>query len=399
MPDNGQTRPERLPLALAADLEHAARAVSRLDSALARHPLAPAWAWRARLDAVRRQALVDGEIIDPWHLAALIEGISFRLVGPSLLDRGLVFAAAHHAFALYRWFVKPDADKQAAIAEAAACLDSVAGGHAPLLGAAFGVHAWLDRGGERPPLRAALAAYWRQCGVTPLPCPLLTGARALHAEVPWAREAWLGHFLGALAEEAEDGLELLLSLERHWLAARRAVAGRRRDSRAGQAIDILAAAPLVSATSLGAALGMATKNAGHLLEGFVVLGIASEVTHRSKRRLYGLKHLSPLRETAAPPRQPLPGRRPGRPSATSPAATAAGSDDSAVPAAPLAPSPPLPRSQREEFEFGELDRWLDFADQAIRRAQRVLDQHKTTPGLATTTPRPDAATRHGGSSR
>jgi hypothetical protein len=72
-------------------------------------------------------------------------------------------------------------------------------------------------------------------------------------------------------------------------------------SRAAAAIDILAAAPLLSATSLGQVLGMATKNATRLLEGFIRIGIASEVTHRSKRRLYGLKHLAPLREVAAAP--------------------------------------------------------------------------------------------------
>jgi hypothetical protein len=372
MHDHATTLIDRQPLAAA--LERAAGAVARLDSALARHPLAPAWAWRARFDAIRRHAAVDGQIIDPWHLAALIEGVRFRLEGPSLLDRGLVFAAAHHAFALYRWFVKPDQAQQAAIAEAAAQLDGVAGGQSPLLGAALAVHAWLDRGGERPPLRAALAAYWPQRGATSLPCPLLSGAAALRADVPWAREVWIGHFLAALAQEAEDGLALLSQLERHWFAARRVVAGRRRDSRAAQAVDILAAAPLVSATSLGAGLGMATKNAGHLLEGFVVLGIASEVTHRSKRRLYGLKHLAPLREAAAAPRRPQPGRGPGRPSAASLASTAARSEDPAVPA-PLAPSPPLPRFQREEFEFGELDRWLDLADQAIRRTQRILQDY------------------------
>jgi hypothetical protein len=211
--------------------------------------------------------------------------------------------------------------------------------------------------------------------VTPLPCPLLTGARALHAEVPWARETWIGHFLDAVAEEAEDGIALIAMLERHWFAGRRAVAGRRRDSRAAAAIDILAAAPLVSATSLGAALGMATKNATRLLEGFVVLGIATEVTHRSKRRLYGLKHLAPLREAAAPPRRPLPGRRPGRLSAASLAAAAAGTEGPAGTAPLLAPSPPLPPLERSEFEFGELDRWLDLADQAIWRTRRVLEEY------------------------
>jgi hypothetical protein len=398
MRDLSETPAERRPLA--ASLERAAGAIARLDSALARHPLAPAWAWRARLDAVRRQAMVDGRAIDPWHLAALIEGVRFRLGGsPALIDRGAVFAAAHHAFALYRWFSGPDEAQQAAIAEAAAHLDAVAGDdHAPVLGAALGVHAWLDRGGERPPLRAALAAYWARRGLTPLPCPLLTGARALQAEAPSGREAWIGHFLDALAEEAEDGIALLSILERHWFAARRAVAGRRRDSRAAQAVDILAAAPLVSATSLGQALGMATKNAGHLLEGFVVLGIASEVTHRSKRRLYGLKHLAPLREAAAPPRQPLPGRRPGRPSAASLAAAAAGDDNPPAMAPLLAPSPPLPPLERREFAFGELDRWLDLADQAIRRAQRVLEQHSSAGCRASRALHPDTAARDSPSS-
>ena len=124
---------------------------------------------------------------------------------------------------------------------------------------------------------------------------------------------WVGHFLQAVAAEAEDGLALLRQIERHWFAARRAVAGRRRNSHAAAAIDMLAAAPLLSATSLARVLGIAIKNAIRLLDGFVVLGVASEVTHRSKRRLYGLKHLAPLREATAPPRRPEPGRRPGRP--------------------------------------------------------------------------------------
>ena len=41
---------------LAADLEPSAAALARLNSALMSHPLTPAWAYRARLDAVRRQA-------------------------------------------------------------------------------------------------------------------------------------------------------------------------------------------------------------------------------------------------------------------------------------------------------------------------------------------------------
>jgi hypothetical protein len=137
-----QTRSASLPVAIAGALEHAVGAVARLDSALSGHPLATAWSWRARLEAVRRQAAVDGQAIDAWHLAALIEGVRFRLgLSPALIDRGAVFAAAHHAFALYRWFATPDDGQQVAIAAAAAHLDTVGDGDSALLSAARGVHA------------------------------------------------------------------------------------------------------------------------------------------------------------------------------------------------------------------------------------------------------------------
>ena len=214
--------------------------------------------------------------------------------------------------------------------------------------------------------------------VTALPCPLLTGAAALGADIPWARDDWIGHFLAALAEEAADGLALRL-LERHWFAARTAVAGRRRDSHAAAAIDILAAAPLVSPTTLGQALDIATNNATRLLDGFVGLGIASEVSHRAKRRLYGLKYLTPLRDATAPPRRPLPGRHPGRPRTASVGEDASG--EVADIGFPLAPSPPLLPLERHKFDFSDIDRLLDLTDQAIRRTQRVLEEYTTASAL------------------
>ena len=60
---------------------------------------------------------------------------------------------------------------------------------------------------------------------------------------------------------------------------------------------------------------MAAKNAIELLAGFCRDGIAVEVTHRSKRRLFGLAGLAPLRDEVAPPRRPEPGRGRGRPPA------------------------------------------------------------------------------------
>jgi hypothetical protein len=75
--------------ALAASLARAAGAIARLDQALASHPLRPAFLHRARLDAVRRQADADGQRIDPWHLAALLDGLRLRMDGAlRIIDRG-----------------------------------------------------------------------------------------------------------------------------------------------------------------------------------------------------------------------------------------------------------------------------------------------------------------------
>ena len=364
--------------ALSAALEQAAAAIARLDALLTGHPLAAAWLWRIRLDAVRRHAAYDGRAIDPWHLAAVIEGVRFRMDdAEAIIDRGAIFEAARHAFGLWRWFTQPNAAQTQAIEHAAAAL-SANGQASPLLGAALGVRAWLDDGGERPPLRAALARHWQNCGLLPIAVPLVTGAQAFSA-TPRPTELWTAEFLAALAEEAEAGIALLRRLERQWLGARAAIRGQRRNSHAAVAIDILAAAPIVSATSLAHSLDIAIKNAAALLDVFVARGIAIEVTHRSKRRLFGLKHLAPLRETVAPPRRAV--RRHGHAVMGRPR----GVDDADLPdTAPPAAEPlqftPL---ERKEFEFNDLDEWIREADQLIRRSQAVLDKvaqrHRRAP--------------------
>ncbi len=93
-------------------------------------------------------------------------------------------------------------------------------------------------------------------------------------------------FLHAIAGEAEAWLDLLLNMDRTWLEARRRVAGRRSNSRAPLAIDVMAATPLISATTLAGAISMSIKNAGMLLERFCAESVAVEVTHRSARRLF-----------------------------------------------------------------------------------------------------------------
>ena len=317
--------------ALAGALAQAAAALARLDQALAGHPLLPAFLHRARLDAVRRQAAVDGLVIDPWHLAAVLEGFRLRMDGAlRIIDRGAILAAARHALDLHQWLVAPDFDQEGAVQRAGQVLarprrpapprcspppPGCTPGSAATATAVAGRRWRRPRGGgARPPIRAALVRFWVTQHLLRAPVPL-TGDRALRPDTPWQRDTWMPAFLSALADEAADGLDRLVALERAWRAARRAVSGRRRHSRAAAAVDLLAAAPLVSASSLAAGLGMAVKNATLLLDDFCAAGIAIEVTHRSKRRLFGLTGLAPLRDVVRPPYRPEPGRGRGRPAA------------------------------------------------------------------------------------
>jgi hypothetical protein len=352
-----------------AALAEAAAAVARLDEALASHPLRPAFLYRARLDAVRHQAAVDGQAIDQWHLAAVIEGLRLRLdQALHIVDRGAVLDAARHALTLHHWLTAPGFDEEGEVQRAETQLAGFAArGETPLLAAAQGVHAWLNgeglsgAGGARPPIRAALVRFWTRHRVLRAPVPL-TGAAALRPETPRALPAWMPAFLRALAAEADDWRQMLRDLEHGWFAARAAAARRRRDSHAAAAVDVLAATPLISATSLAPALGISVKNAIGLLDSLVAAGAAVEVTHRAKRRLFGLKAMAPLGEAVRPPYRPEPGRGRGRPMVIG--------EDPEMPAKAL---PPLSPVERRSFDCTDLERSLAELEQAMRRTRRSLD--------------------------
>jgi len=350
--------------ALAGALEHAAAAFARLDQALQNHPLRAAFLYRIRLDAVRRQAAIDGQSIDPWHLAAVLEGLRLRMDGAlRIIDRGAIFEAARHALTQHQWIVAPDFDQEGEVRIAEQGLAHPAAATAPLLSAAVSMHAWLQAGGTRPPIRVALIRHWIKHRLLHAPVPL-TGPRALGAEAAFEAEVWIPVFLEALADEAADALQLLHTMERAWFTARAAVAGRRGTSRAAAAVDVLAAAPLVSATTLAAGLGMAVKNAIATLDAFAEAEIVVEVTHRSKRRLFGLAGLAPLRDAVAPPRRPEPGRGPGRPPAIPEEETVA---------PPPPPDRPLTPIERKAIDYSALEHWMAHADQVIRDTRRRLD--------------------------
>ncbi|GAB0114314.1 hypothetical protein [Acidisoma sp. C75] len=151
----------------------------------------------------------------------------------------------------------------------------------------MGFRARIDAGESRAPARAALIRFWQKRHLLRLPIPL-TGAAALRSEQSWQPDLWLPAFLQALDREASDALDLLSPLERAWFAARNGVAGRRRDSHDAAAVDLLAATPMLSATTLAGILKIAVKTAIQILDRLVAAGIVVEVTHRSKRRLFGL---------------------------------------------------------------------------------------------------------------
>jgi hypothetical protein len=353
------------PLTLAVALADAAAAIARLDQALASHPLRHAFLYRARLDAVRRQAAVDGELIDPWHLAALLEGLRLHM-DPYLriIDRGRIVEAARTALRLHQWLVEPDFDQEGEIQRAEALLASLSGSLPPLLAGAQGLRRWIDNFEARAPMRAALTRFWTKRQLLRLPIPL-TGAAALGPEISWEARSWLPQFLRAMEREAGENLDLLVAMERRWLAARRGITGRRKTSHAAAAVDVLAAAPVISGTSLARILDIAVKNALRLLDELCAAEIAIEVTHRSKRRLFGLAGLAPLRDAVRPPYRPDPNRGPGRPRREAIEAPPHRVDASA----PVASLSPI---ERAEFDYTALEEAMAHLDDVVRRTRQAL---------------------------
>ncbi len=361
-------------------LAAASAAIARLDQALATHPLRQAFLYRARLDAVRRQAAVDGALIDPWHLAATLEGLRLRM-DPHLriINRGRILDAARAALDLHQWIVEPDFDQEGEVQRAEALLAAQPATLPPLLAAAQGFRAWIENGEQRAPIRSALIRFWTRRDLLHQPIPL-TGAVALRADQSWEPQDWLPAFLGALAREAGDGLDLLYALERSWFEARHAIAGRRKTSYAAAAVDLLAAAPVISATSLAAILGIAVKNAIRILDELQAAEIAVEVTHRSKRRLFGLKGLAPLRDVVRPPYRPDPTRCPGRPRL-----------EVETPPNEFGPLPPLTQIERRAFDYTALEEAMTHLDAVVRQVRRNLGALTTGGGPAGILPA-DAAT-------
>lgn len=225
-------------------------------------------------------------------------------------------------------------------------------------------------------MRSALIRFWRKRQLLRLPIPL-TGAAALRAGQPCDPDNWLPEFLAAIEREARDGLDLLYALERAWFTARHAIAGRRRDSHDAAAVDVLAAAPVLSATTLERILGIAVKNAIRILDDLATAEIAIEVTHRSKRRLFGLRGLTPLRDVVQPPYRPEPGRGRGRPPHEI---------EEELQEAPPPPLSPLTPIERRAFDYSALEEDMARLDAVVRQSRHNLGALLRTSGVALPAP-------------
>lgn len=300
---------------IAAVLTRTVLRCGQLDQQIYRHPLRDVILFRSRLEAARNCAAVDGYLVDPWHLAAVLEGLRPRIRGQNVFERGTEIDAARAAFTQYQWLARPTGLQKEAIAQARAVAQSLTQSLGPFVGSAMAFRQWVEAGESRAPFRGALMEVWREDGVLRTPLPL-TGAAAFRSGTSWGVRTWVPCWLRALEDEADAIRIMTRTLEASWRNARLQAGGQRRTSRALAAIDVIAAHPVISASTLAARLSMSIKAACQLLERFLKKRLIVEVTHRSARRLFALQDMAPLRETVQPRAQVVPGRKRGRPPAS-----------------------------------------------------------------------------------
>lgn len=307
---------------------------------------------------------MDGQRIDPWHFASVLEGLRLRMDGAlRLVDRGALVDAARHALALHQWLTTPGLAEAGEVLRAMvhlASFDDATG--APLLATACETQARFASAARARRSARPSSATGRTTGC----CVCRCRSRARRPCAPRRRRTRRSRCpssRGGLVDEAGDYRQMLYDLERTWAAARAALADRRRDSNAVAAADLLAAAPLLSATSLAGILGIAVKTATRLRDDLVAAGIAVEVTHRAKRWLFGLKGMAKLREVVRAPYRPETERGRGRPPILPV------EEDATEP-------PPLPAQfplERRVFDYSDLEHGLMQLDQVLRRTRRSLD--------------------------
>ena len=191
----------------------------------------------------------------------------------------------------------------------------------------------------------------------------LTGAAALRAGQNWDLDDWLPAFLRAIEPRGGGRPASALDLERAWFAARHSIAGRRRDSHVAAAVDCWRRHRCSPPPRSPASSGIAVKNAIRICSTALCRqGSAIEVTHRSKRRLFGLAGLAPLRQVVHPPYRTDPNRGPDRPR----------HDIAEEAEAAPPPLPPLTPIERRDFDYTTLEEAMAHLDAVVRSSRQAL---------------------------
>ncbi|OAZ75626.1 hypothetical protein SRCM100623_00369 [Acetobacter pasteurianus] len=243
---------------IAAVLTRTVLRCGQLDQQIYRHPLRDVILFRSCLEAARNCAAVDGYLVDPWYLAAVLEGLRPRIRGQDVFERGAEIDAARVAFTQYQWLARPTGLQKKAITQARAVAKPLTQSLGPFLGSALAFRQWIEAGESRAPFRGALMEVWREDGVLRTPLPL-TGAAAFRSGTSWDVRTWVPCWLQALEDEADAIRIMTRTLEASWRAARLQAGGQRSTSRARAAIDVIAAHPVISATTLATRLSMSTR--------------------------------------------------------------------------------------------------------------------------------------------
>ncbi|HYE01015.1 MAG TPA: Fic/DOC family N-terminal domain-containing protein [Alphaproteobacteria bacterium] len=297
--------------------ERAEAAVARFDQALRLSPVAGAYLSLARLHEAVRSAALDGLGTTPE--AVLRVRLDPAAAGQDKASRAAVDIAEALELAARRPL--PEALSPEGLAELAERAERLSrGAEAPpdRGDLAWQAESWLEAArlhGDWPGLLAAGAglrelllreAFGPACGrVARLALPLLLARAgktagpslllserlsrrggALEVLARGGEAAFHLAMLEAFAGAAEDGLRRLATLALLRETLRRRCPGRRNTSSLGRAVDLVLAAPLLSARHLRDRLGLSLRGAHMVIDQLAAARVLVEATGRSRDRLF-----------------------------------------------------------------------------------------------------------------
>lgn len=281
---------------LAAALEHAARAIGRLDARISASPVRSAWQIRAAWSGYAKALQLQGVEIDEIDVFAW--GCALPLPGRARLS---TLDDPFDGFARWRDQFEGNARRHWREDLGARVVpDPTYTGPALIRGLEAvrqisiverSIDAWL-----------ALPLLLQRMGVTAalLPC-LVAGEKRLRFDQP-ADEAVLRRLLKALAEAAATGLDRVDAIERDRFRAARAILATARPGALARFAARLQARPVASPQAIATEFGISISGAGKLLVRAAEACLVREVRGKQAWKLYLTPDLAVAFGFAAPPR-------------------------------------------------------------------------------------------------